>query len=123
MGADGVNPIELIILVGDSSRQWLEPHYFNRRLRPLGKLRVIVPAGPYHPDALIDACIAFAPHYFRECPSLTSVASEAAEMERLDFDARPREIPAAWGQLREEARPIFASMGIWRADLVPHNVR
>ena len=66
MGADGVNPIEFMILAGHSSRQWLEPHYFN---------------------------------------------------------ASPREIPAAWARLREEARPIFAGMNIWRADLTPIEAR
>ena len=30
MGADGVNPIEFLVLVGDADRQWLEPQYFDR---------------------------------------------------------------------------------------------
>lgn len=46
MGADGVNPIEFLVLIGDADRQWLEPHYFDVSIRPIGRLRVIVPAGP-----------------------------------------------------------------------------
>lgn len=119
MGADGVNPIEFFVLVGDADRQWLEPHYFDRSIKPIGKLRVIVPAGPDQPDSLLDACIAFCPRHFSECPSLAEVESALRDAERLDFDARSQEIPEAWASLREEARPLFAAMNIWRADLVP----
>jgi hypothetical protein len=119
MGADGVNPIEFMVLVGDADRQWLEPHYFDRSIRPIGKLKAIVPAGPDHPDSLLDACMAFCPRYFRDCPSLGEVESALRNAERLDFHARPEAVPTAWAKLREEARPVFAGMSIWRADLVP----
>jgi hypothetical protein len=119
MGADGVNPIEFLVLVGDANRQWLEPHYFDRSIMPIGRLRVIVPAGPDHPDSLLDACIAFCPGYFRSCPSLAEVESALRDADRLDFDAHPEHIPETWANLREEARPLFAAMNIWRADLVP----
>jgi hypothetical protein len=119
MGADGVNPIEFLVLVGGADRQWLEPHYFDPSIRPIGRLRVIVPTGPDHPDALLDACIAFCPRYFRSCPSLTEVESALREADRLDFHARLQEIPAAWSRLRDEARPLLDSMNIWSADLVP----
>ncbi|MDE2058337.1 MAG: hypothetical protein KGL31_11830 [candidate division NC10 bacterium] len=119
MGADGLNPIEFLVLVGNADRQWLEPHYFDRSIRPIGRVRVIVPPEPSHPDSLLDACIAFCPRRFRSCPSLAEVESELRETDRLDFDARAQEIPAAWVRLREEARPLFAAMNIWRADLVP----
>lgn len=118
MGADGVNPIEFMVLVGDADRQWLEPHYFDRSIKPIGKLRGIVPAGPDQPDSLLDACIAFCPQRFRSCPSLKEVEMALRDVVRLDFDACPQEIPAAWSRLREEARPLLAAMSIWRADLV-----
>jgi hypothetical protein len=121
MGADGVNPIEMMIMVGEGNRQWLEPRYFDTRIKPLGKLKTIIPAGPDHPDALLDACIAFYPRLFRECHLLKEVESSLGDAERLDFDARPLEIPKGWYKLREEARPIFTSLNIWLADLVPHN--
>jgi len=119
MGADGVNPIEAMILVGDADRQWLEARYFNNELKPLGKLKSIVPVGPDHPDSLLDACIAFCPQYFDACPSLNAVRSALVNANRLDFDASPNEIPEAWTKLREEARPIFKVLNIWQADLVP----
>lgn len=119
MGADGVNPIEFLVLVGDADRQWLEPHYFDKSIKPIGKLRVIVPARPDHLDALLDACIAFCPQHFSECPLLREIESVLRDAERLDFDARPQDVPAAWARLREEARPLFAGMNIWQADLMP----
>lgn len=119
MGADGVNPIEFLVLVGDADRQWLEPHYFDRSIMPIGRVQVIVPPGPDHPDSLLDACIAFCPRHFRTCPSLGEVESALRDADRLDFDARPQDIPPAWANLREEARPLLAAMSIWRADLVP----
>lgn len=119
MGADGINPIELLVLVGDADRQWLEPHYFDGSIVPIGRLRVIVPAAPDHPNALLDACIAFCPRGFKSCPSLANVELALRDVERLDFDAQPGAIPEAWASLREEARPLFAAMNVWQADLVP----
>lgn len=119
MGADGVNPIEFLVLVGDADRQWLEPHYFDSSIIPIGKLRVIVPPRSDHPDSLLDACIAFCPRQFKSCLSLPEVESALREADRLDFDAHPKAIPEAWAKLREEAKPLFATMNIWRADLVP----
>ena len=119
MGADGVNPIEFLVLVGDADRQWLEPHYVDRSIMPIGKVRVILPPAPDHPDSLLDACIAFCPRHFMSCPSLVEVESALRWADRLDFDVRPQGIPAAWTNLREEARPLFAAMNLWRADLMP----
>lgn len=117
MGADGVNPIEVLILVGNADRQWLEPHYFDNSIKPLGAVRVIVPTEPDHPDAVLDACLAFCPQRFAACPSLPGVAAQLQGVQRLDFHPDPQGIPAAWGQLRDEARPLFATMPIWQADL------
>ncbi|MDP2778376.1 MAG: hypothetical protein Q8O48_12110, partial [Anaerolineales bacterium] len=55
LGADGINPILLQILVGDADRQWLEPRYFDKRIKPLGGIRVIVPEAHNHPHSLLDA--------------------------------------------------------------------
>ena len=118
-GADGVNPIRLLVLVGDADRQWMEPHYFDTTLKPLGQVRIVVPAGPDNPDSLLDACIAFFPEHFRSCPSLAGVESALRETERLDFDAARHKIPEAWFALREEARPLFQQLPLWRADFVP----
>jgi hypothetical protein len=45
MGADGVNPIDYILTVGTADRQWFEVRYFRQGMRPLGDVRVTVPAG------------------------------------------------------------------------------
>jgi hypothetical protein len=119
MGSDGVNDIECQVLVGDSSRQWLEPHYFHNGIKQLGNLKVIVPPGPDDKDMLLDALIAFLPHHFRDCPSMSEVERAVIGLDRLDFDSGRDAIPKAWSTLREEARPRFSEMSIWQADLRP----
>lgn len=114
-GADGINPIGLFILVGDGNRQWLEPHYVDLSLKPLGALKTMIPAGSDHPDMLLDACVAFAARLFDDCPSLRVVEEQLGDAEYLDFDLHAAEVPAAWPELREEARPVFADLNIWRA--------
>jgi hypothetical protein len=121
LGADGVNPIALMILIGDGNRQWLEPLYVDPQLERLGRLSTIVPAVPDHPDNLLDACIAFFPCNFEQCPTFAAVKAALGDAERLDFDAHPEEVPEAWSTLREEARPIFAELNVWQADLAPIN--
>lgn len=117
LGADGVNPIELLILVGDADRQWLEPHYFDKTAGPLGSLEVVVPAAPDHPDSLLDACLAFCPRHFSSCHSLAEVSSALRGVRRLDFDLGAEDVPSGWSRLREEARAAFGELNIWRADL------
>lgn len=119
MGSDGVNPVDFIILVGDSSRQWLEPVYHDPSIKPLGRLTTIIPEGPDRPDSLLDACIAFAPGFFSKCPSLKKVRVQLADTERLDFDLGRSAIPTSWAALREEARPIYQHICMWQATLVP----
>jgi hypothetical protein len=119
LGADGVNPIEFLVLVGNADHQWFEPHYFDGSINPIGKLRVIIPAGPDDPNSLLDACIAFCPRHFEGCPSFAKVELALRDKERLDFDSASEEMPKAWITLREEARPLFAKINVWQADLVP----
>ena len=103
MGADGINPIQMQIWVGNSDRQWLEAYYFDSNIRPIGKIKVIVPEGPNHPNALLDACLAFYPSAFAQCASMAAIQSKLAQAERLDFDTARNEIPREWYQLRSEA--------------------
>ena len=115
MGADGINPIHFQILVGDGGRQWLEVRYFNKDIGSMGEIEVIVPAGPDHPDALIDACLAFFPEYFESCPSLTQVVEALGSVSRIDFDLDGE--PSGWAQLREEAKSPFKHLIIYEAKL------
>ena len=121
MGADGINPIDIQILVGDGGRQWLEVRYFSRDIRPMGKVKVIIPAGPNHPDALIDACLAFFPEYFESCSSLTRVVETLRNRSRIDFDLNGE--PSGWAQLREEAKPLFKNLVIYEAELNKVNLK
>jgi hypothetical protein len=116
-GADGINPIGLQIWVGNSSRQWLEPHYFDNDITPIGHIKVIVPRGPDDPNALLDACIAFYPEAFAQCASMAVVQSKLARAETLDFDLGENEIPQEWHQLRKEAQGPFRELHIFEADL------
>jgi len=110
-----MNPIDFQILVGDAGRQWLEVRYFNRDIKPMGRVKVIIPAGPDHPNALIDACIAFFPEYFESCSSLTEVSETLGSISRIDFHLDGE--PPGWGQLREEVRPLFKYLVIYKAEL------
>lgn len=115
MGVDGINPIELQIWVGNSSRMWFTPYYFDSNLKPLGQLNTIIPERPDCEDNILDACIAFYPIHFQTCPSLKLVEKQLGNKERLDFDISPKGIPTSWPALREEARPLFATLNIWHA--------
>ena len=122
-GFDGINPIYLQILVGNSDRQWLEPHYFDKTIQPIGKIRTIIPEKPDDSNSILDACIAFAPKFFEECPSMKAVSELLQGFDRLDFDIHKEKIPDLWYKLREEARGILQEkVGIYTANLIEHNI-
>ena len=118
-GADGINPIDFQIWVGDGERRWFEVHYFNDKIKPIGKLRTIIPESPDHPDGLLDACIAFSPEYFHVCAALEAVREKLQSQDRLDFNLEKRRIPREWVALREQARPLFRDLIIFEAELEP----
>lgn len=120
-GTDGVNPIFYQIIVGDGNRRWLESHYFDQSIKPIGKITTIVPFSSDEPeqDTLLNAVLAFGPSYFEECPSLAVVRQKLQNTERLEFDAEPGQVPAEWQALRQEAKELFRTMSIWQADLEP----
>lgn len=118
-GADGVNPLLFQILVGVSDRQWLQSHYMDASIKPIGKIDTVIPAKPDDPDALLDACIAFFPSHFQICPALAQVSVALKDANRLDFNSRASEIPIDWDVLRGQAGPSFRALNIWYADLKP----
>jgi len=121
MGSDGLRKIGFQILVADADRQSWNAYIFDRQIRPMGRIRVIIPAGPDHPNALIDACIAFYPQHFESCPSLAAVAEKLKGKRHIDFHLDGE--PEGWRQLREEARPLFEQLIIYAAELTKINVR
>jgi len=116
-GADGVNPIAFLVLVGDGNRQWMEPHYFDPSIAPIGRIRSIVPDEPGAPDALLDAFLAFYPSGFESCPSMAGVREALKDATSLDLGSKG--VPRAWKTLRQEARPLFEQMMVWEARLEP----
>lgn len=116
---EGLNPILAQIWLGESSRMWYEGHYFHDDFGPLGRLKVIVPPEPDREDNLLDACIAFFPKAFEECPSYAEVLEQLGDAERLDFHMDPEGVPEAWANLREEAREEYLQLGLWEAGLEP----
>ena len=118
-GADGVNPIEIQIWQGEGNRQWLEVHYFKNGIKPIGRLKVVIPESPDHPDAILDACIAFFPACFESCPALSAVRQELQNEERLDFNLKKDLVPKEWPELREQARRLFEHLPIFEASLKP----
>jgi hypothetical protein len=91
-----------IILQSDNGRQALVCRYVDTNLKPLSKIWRIIPCGPNDKDALLDACIAFAPEFFKSCESLNKVMSNLPDTEILEVNR-----PEGWEELREEAREIF----------------
>jgi hypothetical protein len=131
MGADGLARPFFQIMVGDADRQWLEPVYDpesqrnvtegaatsgNPVPRPIGDLKVLVPARPDDPLSILDATIAFFPAFFASCPSLPSVEAQLSGVSRLDFNIG-QSVPTEWRQLRVEALPLFKQLGVFEADL------
>ncbi len=118
-GADGINPMEIQIWVGEGNRPWFEVHYFKKGISPIGKIRTVIPESPGHPDAILDACIAFFPEYFETCPALPAVKQKLRNQDNLDFDLERDRVPKKWSELREQARPLFERLPIFQAILEP----
>lgn len=121
-GADGINPILFQILVGDADRQWNEAHYFDRRIKPLGKIKVIIPEVPDELNSLLDACIVFYPKYFESCSLLAQIEPKIKDLTRLDFHLGKNIIPEEWHNLRREALPLFKNLNIFEANFTFMNL-
>jgi len=112
----GINSIDVAILIGEGNREWLEAMRAasKRPVKPVWKIDVIIPDPVNYSNCIIDACMAFAPHLFKECPELDNVAKQIGNASRIDFTEEDQ-IPKSWNKLREQARPIFEKMSIFEA--------
>ena len=117
-GHDGVNPIDLEILVGASDRQWFECRSTNAAHHTLGGIKVLIPKEPDELDAVLDACLLFLPRAF-EGPSQTYVESVIRGAERLDFNLDG--YPDGWDLYRSESMVAFQKLNIWEATLEVYN--
>ena len=113
----GIHPLLMEILVGEGDYQWWEPRYMDETIEPLGNIRVLIPEKPDHQNALIDACIAFFPDYFRECPLLGAMGKQLKDSPTLDFRNQWAAVPEHWPYLRNQARTAFGELHIFEADL------
>jgi len=92
-------------------RQALIVHYFDTTIKPIGRIDRIRTG----PDSdLLDACLVFFPAHFSACPALAAIEQELRDTELLDFYTGP--IPDSWDELRKQAKPLFANLGIWHAN-------
>jgi len=121
MGADGVSPIALMILVGQSDRIWFEAKYFMESIERLGSIEILIPDPSTKPDQLLDACLVFLPEHFRSCASLALVTKLLVGRKRLDLSDLDDELQGAWKSLRDEARQLLKGINIWQAELVQLN--
>lgn len=122
MGADGVARPFVELLQWDGDRQWFEAVYGDPDMRPIGSVHSMVPAGPDHPLALLDAAITFCAPLFEQCPSFNAVAAQLEGVTKLDFNLG-QSVPGEWGNLRREALPIFRELNIFEGDLRPVDVQ
>ena len=112
---DRNNDNVLQILVGGNFRQWLRPVYFrDSDIRPISSIKTIVPDGPNNKNMLIDACIAFAPTFFKDCHSLDNVQNLINKSSSLlDFNSKDGGVPKEWVKLREQAKETFDKLKIY----------
>ena len=118
LGSDGINPITLQILVGTSSREWLEPCYFDKSFKSMCGIKSLVPTQQTDDDNIIDAIMIFAPKLFEnDCP-LIKDAIEHFNMlgkKRIDLE---QDKPHFWDDLRKQAKPMFDKLNLFSANIV-----
>jgi len=115
LGADGLNPIDLEILIGDGNRQWFEAVYHNKSIKPKGKQKTIVPFYPDSIDSLIDAIIIFYPSLFDSSPIIKEAYNQLSDIQFIDF-ANEKIIPANWIDIRNEARKYISDLTVYYAN-------
>ena len=117
LGSDGINPIALQILIGTSSREWLEPKYFDEKFSSISGITHIVPKNPINDDNIINGLIIFAPQLFeKNCDLLKNaiIYFEKLGKKRIDMS---KDEPEFWTDLIIQAKPIFESLKLFRADI------
>jgi hypothetical protein len=77
----------------------------------------MIPEKPDDENMLLDACIAFYPDFFKKCPTMERLKEKLKENTYLDFHLEKDKIPNEWYRLRQEAKPIFKTLNIFKAEL------
>jgi len=104
----------LAVVRTDANDRWtFRPMYPAGAGAPPGRLASVTTAAG-HPDALLDACLAFYPETFSRCASLALVQQAVGEAEYLDLSERP---PVGWQALRTEARDVLMGAAVRTAQV------
>ena len=117
LGSDGINPIALQVLIGTSSREWLEPNYFDKNFSSLSGITHMVPKSPTNDENIIDGLIIFAPQLFEESCDLLKDAQmhfDKLDKKRIDMS---KDQPTFWDDLVSQAKPKFKNLKLYRANI------
>ena len=95
MGADSINSIDVMLLVAEGGRQWVEAKYLTNKLKPIGNIKTMIPPQPIGFNELLDACLVFCPGLFNDCPSMKLLREKMNGIDRIDFD-HEISIPEEW---------------------------
>ncbi len=107
-------PAPLAVVRTDDADTWtFQPMYAAGAGAPLGRLQRLTTAAR-HPDALLDACLAFFPETFSHCASLALVRQVIGEAEELDLSGR---LPVGWVALRGEGKALVQGCDVKTAQV------
>ena len=112
---------KFMILQQEGNRVSLQVFFLDDKIRPISKIRIVVPDSPESPYALLDASIAFYPQFFKDCAYLMNVKEQLKNTTFLELDLN---MPEGWKNLRKEAFSYFKKLRIntatfeenWRVD-------
>ena len=88
---------KFIILQQEGNRLSLQFLSLYDKVKPISKLRTIVPESPDSAYSILDASIAFYPKFFKGCKTLMNVKELLKNTTFLDLD---RKMPEGWKELR-----------------------
>ena len=116
---DGLEDIYVEILQGEGEKRWFEAKYDEEKFERLGNIHAVIPKDRDDKNAVLDACLAFAPKLFEECIALDLVRMELENTNTLDF-SKGNNIPKSWEKLRTEAQDIFKNIHLYEAPLMKY---
>ena len=107
-------PAPFAVVRSDDGATWtFQPLYAAGAGAPLGRLQTVTTAAK-HPDALLDACLAFFPEVFAGCAALALVQQVVGEAEQLDLSGR---LPVGWAALRGEGKAVMMGAAVKTAQV------
>jgi len=105
LSGNSEKPLLKIFLDG-SDRMWLKAKYFDISIKPIGKIKILIPNGPFDPDMILEALLVFAPVIFESCPTIKIIKDKLKDKQKLQLDGS-EVIPTEWNILLQEAKMFF----------------